>query len=285
MGETLRTMTRVRRFLYASFTILALSGCGGEAQERQAAADAGPTSAAVRDAVRPPAARPAPPPATVAATTSACSPGSYRRLRTARATPAALPVRPVGTSRVPAGPVTARFGLRNVNGFPTVLGVLGARVRGDCSPAWYHVQLPVKPNGATGWVRAEHVQLATVRARVVVELAARRVTLFKDGRRVYSTRAAIGSRSTPTPTGTFYVNQRLVPGDPNGPFGPGAIGISAFSEVLTGWVQGGPVAIHGTNRPELIGRAVSNGCIRVSNDALRRLWRDAVAGTPVVVRA
>jgi lipoprotein-anchoring transpeptidase ErfK/SrfK len=50
-------------------------------------------------------------------------------------------------------------------------------------------------------------------------------------------------------------------------------------------VQGGPVAIHGTNRPDLIGQAVSNGCIRVANAALRRLWRHTLAGTPVVVRA
>jgi lipoprotein-anchoring transpeptidase ErfK/SrfK len=76
-----------------------------------------------------------------------------------------------------------------------------------------------------------------------------------------------------------------VPTDPTGPFGPGAIGISAFSEVLTGWTQGGPIAIHGTNRPDLIGQAVSNGCIRVRNDVLRRLFAAAISGTPVLVRA
>jgi len=80
------------------------------------------------------------------------------------------------------------------------------------------------------------------------------------------------------------VNQRLVPADASGPFGPGAIGISAFSEVLTGWTQGGPIAIHGTNRPELLGRAVSNGCIRVRNDLLQRLFDRTRAGTPVTVR-
>lgn len=45
-----------------------------------------------------------------------------------------------------------------------------------------------------------------------------------------------------------------------------------------------PTAIHGTNRP-LLGRAVSNGCIRVRNDLLRRLFRRTLAGTPVTVRA
>jgi lipoprotein-anchoring transpeptidase ErfK/SrfK len=74
-----------------------------------------------------------------------------------------------------------------------------------------------------------------------------------------------------------------VPSDTNGPFGPGAIGVSAYSNVLTGWTQGGPVAIHGTNEPWSIGRAVSNGCIRLPNDTLRKLFAVAVAGTPVII--
>ncbi len=98
------------------------------------------------------------------------------------------------------------------------------------------------------------------------------------------TTAAVGAPATPTPTGRFYVNQRLIPRDPTGPFGPGAIGISAFSDVLTGWTQGGPIAIHGTNEPWSIGRNVSNGCIRVRNPVLRRLFDAVSAGTPVLVR-
>src|SRR5947199_4233292 len=35
---------------------------------------------------------------------------------------------------------------------------------------------------------------------------------------------------TPTPTGSFYVNQRLIPIDQHGPFGPGAVGISRSEE-------------------------------------------------------
>jgi len=55
--------------------------------------------------------------------------------------------------------------------------------------------------------------------------------------------------------------------------------------VLTGWAQGGPVAIHGTNEPWSIGRAVSNGCIRLPNATLERIYPWAPAGTPVIVRA
>jgi lipoprotein-anchoring transpeptidase ErfK/SrfK len=52
----------------------------------------------------------------------------------------------------------------------------------------------------------------------------------------------------------------------------------------TGWAEGGPIAIHGTDEPWSMGRAVSNGCIRVENATLRRIFAAAIVGTPVVVR-
>jgi lipoprotein-anchoring transpeptidase ErfK/SrfK len=231
----------------------------------------------------PPPAQPKPKPATTPA------PASTRQCSTA--------ARALGSSRVayvghagggtvaytaPGGRVVARFGPKNVNGYPTFLGILGER--GGCGTAlWYRVQLPIRPNGATGWVRAADLDLEPVRVRVEVDVSRRLLTLFRSGRRVFSATVAVGSPATPTPIGRYYVNQRLVPDDPGGPFGPGAIGISAFSPVLTGWAQGGPVAIHGTNEPWSIGHAVSNGCIRLPNATLTRLFRVAVAGTPVVI--
>jgi lipoprotein-anchoring transpeptidase ErfK/SrfK len=164
-----------------------------------------------------------------------------------------------------------------------VFSIRGARVDAACKPSWYLVELPIRPNGVTGWVRAADVDVQTVETRIEVDLSARRVTLFRDGRRVLSAIAAIGSPATPTPTGSYYVNQRLIPSDQRGPFGPGAVGISAFSNVLTGWTQGGPIAIHGTNAPWSIGHAVSNGCIRLPNPVLKRLFAEAIAGTPVII--
>jgi hypothetical protein len=213
-----------------------------------------------------------------------CAPG-YRALASPKRAYAAV-VRAHATAyRAPGGKRVADFGKVNVNDFPTVFGVVGKLVRADCEVAWLRAELPIKPNGATGWIRARDVDVWPVRTRILVDLSARRVTLFRAGRKVLAATAAIGAPATPTPTGRYYVNQRLVPTDPDGPFGPGAIGVSAFSEVLTGWTQGGPVAIHGTNEPWLIGRAVSNGCIRVRNDDLRKLFELAVAGTPVEIRA
>ena len=178
----------------------------------------------------------------------------------------------------------ARFGRLNVNRFPTVFGVLGAYVDASCRPVWLRVQLPMRPNGEVGYVRASSVRMGLIRTRVVVDLSEHRLTLHRAGRAVLGVPVAIGSPATPTPTGSYYVNQRLIPEETSGPFGPGAIGISAFSEVLTGWAQGGPIAIHGTNQPWSIGLSVTNGCIRVQNDVLDRLWRSVLPGTPVLVR-
>lgn len=116
------------------------------------------------------------------------------------------------------------------------------------------------------------MNLRRVRSRIASDLSARRLAVYSRGRLVLSTTAAIGAAATPTPLGRFYINQRFR-ADPNGPYGWAAIGITAFSEVLTGWPQGGPVAIHGTSRPSLLGLRVSNGCIRVSNAAIQSIWR------------
>jgi lipoprotein-anchoring transpeptidase ErfK/SrfK len=179
----------------------------------------------------------------------------------------------------------ARFGRLNQNDYPTVFRVLAAVRRSNCRPAWYRVQLPLRPNGVQGFVRASDVRVGSVRTRIVVDVSRHLLVFYRRGRAVLQTTVAVGSGATPTPTGSFYVNQRLIPADPSGPYGPGAIGISAFSDVLTGWAQGGPIAIHGTNEPWSIGHSVSNGCIRVRNPMLRRLFAETPAGTPVVIRA
>ncbi len=181
--------------------------------------------------------------------------------------------------------MTAAFDLVNVNGAPTTFRVLGARLDADCRPAWYRVQLPMRPNGSEGWVRAPSVRRYTVPFRIMVDLSDRRITVYRGAERIVSTRTAIGRSQTPTPTGSFYVNQRLLASDPGGPWGPGGIGISAFSPVLTNWSQGGPIAIHGTNQPHTIGLAASNGCMRIANEVLARLIYLIPDGTPVRIRA
>ena len=212
-----------------------------------------------------------------------CRAGEVRPLGTARVAYAAVAERRLNAFRSPGRGAIARFGTENANGVPTVFGILAVKLGATCAVRWIRVELPQRPNGVAGWVRAQDVEVARVHTRIVVDVSARRLALFRDGKAELTTTVAVGSPATPTPTGRYYVNQRLVPTDTTGPFGPGAVGISAFSNVLTGWTQGGPIAIHGTNEPWSIGHAVSNGCIRVRNEVVRRIFREALAGTPVII--
>lgn len=213
-----------------------------------------------------------------------CVPGSIHSLRSDRLAYAVTALRPLNARRTLAGRASTRFEKRNVNGVATVFGVLASRVDGSCRATHFKVQLPVRPTGSTGWVRAVDVRLRAVHTRIAVDLSQRRITLFRGGRIVLVTTAVIGAPSTPTPTGRFYVNQRLLTSNPTGAYGPGAVGISAFSPVLLNWAQGGPIAIHGTNAPDMIGFAVSHGCLRIRNVDIRRLLRLAEEGTPVEIR-
>jgi lipoprotein-anchoring transpeptidase ErfK/SrfK len=242
-------------------------------------------AAACGGAVKDRAVRATPIPTPVVQRAPSCRAGSMRRLVSHRSAYAAVVRVSAQAYRSPGRRSFASFTRLNVNGVPNAFSVLHEVVDARCRPTWYHVRLPLRPNGVTGYVDARDVDLARVRTRIVIDLSARRVTLYRAGRKVLASAAAIGAAATPTPAGRYYVNQKLIPADAGGPYGPGAIGISAFSPVLTGWAQGGPIAIHGTNAPWSIGHAVSNGCVRVPNPVLRRLFNAALVGTPVVIKA
>src|SRR5947209_1666524 len=89
-----------------------------------------------------------------------CAPGSTRALGAPDAAVAAVVLRRTAAYRRPGGALLGRFGLKNLNGAATVFGVLGERVDARCRPTWLRVQLPMRPNGITGWVRAGDVATA-----------------------------------------------------------------------------------------------------------------------------
>jgi hypothetical protein len=72
-----------------------------------------------------------------------------------------------------------------------VFAIRGALLDRECRVAWYRVQLPLRPNGITGYVRAGSVWVGRVRTRIVVDLSERRVSLFRRGRLLMRGKAAI----------------------------------------------------------------------------------------------
>ena len=149
---------------------------------------------------------------------------------------------------------------------------------------WARVILPWRPNGRTGWVSLRGRRTVTSRIWVRADLSRRRVTLMRGDARIRSFVAAIGAPASPTPVGRFSVTDPIATGDPGGPFGWYAFGLSGHQPNLPpGWSGGDQLAIHGTNTPWSLGTPASAGCLRVSSTALAILKRYLHPGTPVVI--
>jgi len=164
---------------------------------------------------------------------------------------------------------------------------LALLVTDDSVGGWMEVLVPGRPTGATAWLPLEGsgASLRTVTLSLEVDLTARTLTLLDGDQVLLTTPVAIGSADAPTPTGVFSITDKLQDPDPNGAYGPFALGLSGRSEVLTDFAGGdGQIGIHGTNDPSSIGQDVSHGCIRVPNEVITHLNEVLPLGTPVVVR-
>lgn len=149
---------------------------------------------------------------------------------------------------------------------------------------WLKVLLPGRPNGGTGWVEAADVELREVDYEVRVDLKAGELTVLERGKVLVQTAAGHGRPEYPTPTGTFFVTDKLETPNPGGPYGPFALGLSARSEVLTQFMGGeGQIGLHGTNEPDTLGKGTSHGCVRVANEVIEQLADLLPLGTPVTV--
>jgi lipoprotein-anchoring transpeptidase ErfK/SrfK len=167
----------------------------------------------------------------------------------------------------------------NENGAPLVF--LVEEDQGE----WLKVLLPIRPNGSIGFIRASDVTVSENPYRIDIELAEHRLTVRKGDEVIVDEPIGVGTASTPTPGGKYYLKELLRPPDPNGAYGPYAYGLSGFSNVLEEFNGGdGVIGIHGTNEPEAIGTDVSHGCIRVSNEAITEMAGILPLGTPVHIQ-
>lgn len=122
--------------------------------------------------------------------------------------------------------------------------------------------------------------------RLEVDVNARQLHVYRDNNRVASHPVAVGSAEWPTRTGEWHVTQVVFnpewippdeswaeqregkqPGDPANPLGQAQI------------IYDPPRTIHGTNDPSSIGKAVSHGSIRVTNEVALQLARDLMEWT------
>jgi lipoprotein-anchoring transpeptidase ErfK/SrfK len=163
---------------------------------------------------------------------------------------------------------------------PQEMFAVGERTGADGN-AWYHVSIPMRPNGTYGWVPAGTVSLAPTQGQIKISLDRRTIDLYWKGKHVWHAKVAVGAPGRETPLGKYFVAARFVPY--HDPFlGVFAVETSAYSK-LTEWPGGGVVGIHGTSLPQLLGQAVSHGCVRVANVTAEKLKRYAPLGTPISI--
>jgi lipoprotein-anchoring transpeptidase ErfK/SrfK len=149
---------------------------------------------------------------------------------------------------------------------------------------WVQTQLPGRPNGRLGWVPREALgEFHLIHTQIVVDRRTLRLTLFKNGKKVFQAPIGVGKSSTPTPSGTSWIREKLN-GFGNPVYGPLAFGTGTYSTKLTDWPGGGVVGIHGTNEPNLIPGRPSHGCIRLKNSNILRLSRLMKPGTPLLIK-
>lgn len=162
------------------------------------------------------------------------------------------------------------------SGAPLTLLVL------QSSNGWLEVELPDRPNGSRGWISASQVTLHDLEYSLRVSTEQNTLSLYRSNTLVTRYSVATGTGGTPTPHGSFYLTELLAPS--NTGYGPYAFGLSAYSTVLTSFGGGpGQIGLHGTDDAASIGRAVSHGCIRLSNADITTLATMLPLGTPITI--
>jgi lipoprotein-anchoring transpeptidase ErfK/SrfK len=132
-----------------------------------------------------------------------------------------------------------------------------------------------------------------LRPYLVLRLGERRLYLVDDAPDTpdESFPIAVGREGSETPVGRFRVEEMVenpdflkvasgvvvdrIPPGPNNPLGQRWIGFVRGD----GWTIG----IHGTPHPELLGRAVSRGCVRMRNEDVVGVYDRVQIGTPILV--
>lgn len=266
-AATIVTVDRGARIV-ACVAMVALTACGGGGEPSAAPDTTGPATTATTLAPTTAAPSTTVPDATVAKVAVATQASVEVYTSPVQPEPARTLENPQPSGAAPGGEY--------------VLRMLVVEDRGE----WLKVLLPIRPNGSNGWIRRATVDLESHDYRAKVELAARRITAWKGNEVLLQEPVAIGTPSTPTPKGLFYVIERdaVLPSQ-QAAYGPWALSLSAYSEVLFTFGDGGTgvIGIHGTGDPSSIGGDVSNGCIRMSNAGITKLADALPLGVPIEI--
>ncbi len=241
-----------------------------------------------------PTLRPALPPSTTASTTTTSAPAVSGTAATAPSTAVgAVPSRssqvatvregvdevPVHASASATGEPDQVLPAEGDYGQPQVFLVI------ESEGPRLHVRLPVRPNGSTGWIDAELVDVHEHDYQIQVSLSGFEMVVQKGDEVVLETPIGVGTQDTPTIGGEFYTWVLIDP--TNAGYGSYAYGLSGFSSLEQFAGGDGRMGIHGTDDDSSIGRNVSHGCIRVPDEVVVEMVEEIglPLGVPVTITA
>jgi len=249
----------------AALVALCVAGCGADVEPAQNAQTTATT-------------------ATLSTTPTAPDAGSAPAATPTRASklkaPLAFHVRRAAMLRTrPGGRMVGRIRTKTEFKSPTILAVAGRK------PGWVRVRTSLEHH-QVGWLPLSAGALFSEPRTIVIDLSRRSLSVFHRGHRTDVYKVAIGTSATPTPRGRFAVTDRLRTGDPASDYGCCILALTAHQpKILQGWGGGDRVAIHATPGVWALGHAVSHGCVRATNAALKQLMRHVRIGTPVTIHA
>ena len=130
---------------------------------------------------------------------------------------------------------------------------------------------------------SEAAEKPKVEKRIAINSASRLMTYYENGVKKAVYPLGLGKTYTPTPVGYFKIQTKEINPPWIDPADPEYIVSSGPSNPLGyRWMQlRGNYGIHGTNRPESIGGYVSNGCVRMLEADVEKLFDAVDVGTPV----
>ncbi len=175
------------------------------------------------------------------------------------------PTTDVAVYRAPGAEPIARLPETQI-GSPTWVPVIARQ--GD----WAQVLLPVRPNGATGWLHAtpETVESAHNDFQVTVDLSEFRLEILEAGKPTGSWTIGTGRAEHPTPTGRAFILASIK--ESVNTYSPIVLPLSNHSDSHETFGGGpGTVGLHTWPDESFLGKATSDGCIRVTREALDRL--------------
>lgn len=168
--------------------------------------------------------------------------------------------------------------------------LLAAEWRGLRSPMFTTPLQPSRIGRLESILERSPIAVMVKQTRVVIHLESRQLKLYEADKLIQTYDIAVGQDEWETPAGRFAIldmrrdplwqhpiTKETVEAGPDNPLGSRWIGF-AFD-------AGYHIGIHGTNQEDLIGQAVSHGCVRMRDTDVQELFDQLAIGTSITVRS